>query len=66
MSDIDALQFKAIMKDAFNEVLNSNKELIYNAFYEAFEDFHLLELIKEGESSAQATREEVFEILEAE
>jgi len=65
MSDIDALQFKTIMKDAFNEVLNSNKDLIYNAFYEAFEDFHLLELIKEGEPSGQVTREEVFEILEA-
>jgi hypothetical protein len=39
--------------------------LIYSAFYEAFEDFHLLEAIKEGESSGIATREEVFEILEA-
>jgi predicted transcriptional regulator len=65
MSDIDALQIKTIMKDAFNEVLNSNKDLIYNAFSEAFEDFHLLELIKDGESSGQVTREEVFEILEA-
>lgn len=63
MSDIDALQIKTIMKDAFNEVLNSNKDLIYNALYEAFEDFHLLELIKEGESSGQSSREEVFEIL---
>ncbi|MEI6089999.1 MAG: hypothetical protein WCR42_06080 [bacterium] len=65
MSDFEAKQIKELMKDAFTEVLNSNKELIYDAFYEAFEDFHFLEDIKEGELSGVATREEVFEILEA-
>lgn len=65
MSDTDAIQLKAIMKDAFIEVIHSNRDLIYDVFYEAFEDYHLLEAIKEGESSGLATREEVFEILEA-
>ena len=64
MSDIVAIQFKAIMKDAFSEVINSNRELIYDVFYEAFEDFHIPQAIYEGESSGQATKEEVFEILE--
>jgi hypothetical protein len=53
------------MKEAFNEVLTSNRELIYNVFLEAFEDYHFLEAIKEGELSGNATREEVFAILEA-
>jgi len=65
MSDTEALQLKAIVKDALSEVINSNKELIYSLIYEAFEDFHFLEAIKEGESSGTATREEVFAILEA-
>jgi hypothetical protein len=66
MSESEALQLKAIMKDAFSEVIQSNQEFIYNAFYEALEDFHLLEAIKEGEDSGLVTRDEVFAILEAE
>ncbi|MCX6154479.1 MAG: hypothetical protein NT007_09985 [Candidatus Kapabacteria bacterium] len=66
MSNLETVQLKSIMTEVFTEVLNSNKELLYNAFYEAFEDFHLLEAIKEGENSGSATREEVFAILEAE
>ncbi len=65
MSDIDAIQLKAIMKDAFSEVISANKELIYSIIYEAFEDLHFLEVIKEGEFSEVAGREEVFAILEA-
>jgi hypothetical protein len=65
MSIAESDQLKAIMKEAFSEVLTSNRELIYNAFLEAFEDYHFLEAIKEGESSGNATREEVFAILEA-
>ena len=52
------------MKEAFNEVINSNRQLIYNTFYEALMDFHFLEAIKEGETSGLATREKVFEIFE--
>lgn len=65
MSDSDVLQLKEIMKDAFKEVINVNKDLIYDVFFEAFEDFSMLRAIKEGESSGNATREEVFSILEA-
>ena len=66
ISEIDAIEFKAIMKDACSEVINDNRELIYDVFYKAFEDFHLLEAIKEGELSGKAAREDVFAILEAE
>jgi len=66
MSNLEAIELKGIMKEAFAEVIESNKDLIYKVFYEAFEDYHFLELIKEGESSGIATREEVFSILEAE
>jgi hypothetical protein len=65
MSEIEAKQFKFIMKDAFIEVINSNKELIYDVFYEAVEDFYLLQAIQEGELSGTATKEAVFAILEA-
>lgn len=65
MSEIETLEFKSIIQDALTEVLHSNKELIYSVFYEALEDFHFLEAIKEGEASGIATRDEVFAILEA-
>jgi hypothetical protein len=65
MSDAEAIKLKSIMKDAFSEVIQSNRELIYDIFYEAFEDYNMLEAIKEGETSGIASREEVFEILEA-
>jgi hypothetical protein len=65
MTETEALELKTIMKEAFSDVIVANKELIYNVFFEAFEDFYLIEAIKQGESSGIATREEVFEILEA-
>ncbi|MBM2815845.1 MAG: hypothetical protein HW421_2607 [Ignavibacteria bacterium] len=65
MTDTDAQQLKSIVKDAFSEVINAKKEVIYNEFYEALEDFHLLEAIKEGETCGKATHVEVFELLEA-
>lgn len=65
MSIAESDQLKEIMKEAFSEVLTSNRELIYNVFLEAFEDYHFLEAIKEGETSGKATKEEVFAILEA-
>jgi hypothetical protein len=66
MSEAESVQMKEIIKEAFSEMILANQEIIYNAFYEAFEDFHLLEAIKEGEISGEATRDEVFAILEAE
>lgn len=65
MTESETEQLKDIMKEAFKEVIISNRDLIYSAFFEAMEDYFLLNAIKEGELSGSATREEVFAVLEA-
>lgn len=65
MPEIETSKLKEIIKEAISEVIVSNKDFIYDVFYEALEDYHLLNAMREGENSGLATREEVFSILEA-
>lgn len=62
---VESTQLKTIISDAFSEVLNNNKEMLYNLIYEALEDMQLYHAIKEGENTPIVKRDEVFAILES-
>lgn len=66
MADIvlDEIQVKTLVKEAFIELLQEEKEVLYELFAEIIEDMTLLNAIKEGESTESIAREEVFQILE--
>jgi len=57
-------RIKEIFKQAIIEVLQDRKDLIYDLFAEVFEDFAMVNAIKEGESTKSVNREDVFKILE--
>ena len=63
-SIIDEERIKAIFKQAIFELFQERKDLLYDLLAEVFEDFALVNAIKEGESTASVSREEVFKILE--
>ncbi len=64
--NIDDDEIKALFKQVIREMLQERNELLYEALAEVFEDIALAEAIREGEQSAQVSRDEVFKILEAE
>lgn len=57
-------ELKRVLKQAMNEVLHENRELLYEVFEEVLEDFGLAEAIREGKKSDPVTREEVCKLLE--
>lgn len=61
---LDETQIKDLFKQAFEELLQERKDLLYELLAEIIEDFGLLRAIKEGEDTATVPREEVFQILE--
>ena len=61
---LDETQIKDLFKQAFEELLQERKDLLYELMAEIIEDFGLLRAIKEGEDTAAVPREEVFQILE--
>lgn len=61
---LDETQIKNLFKQAFEEVLQERKDLLYELVVEIMEDFALLRAIKEGEGTAPVGREEVFQVLE--
>ncbi|MBI1927252.1 hypothetical protein HYR99_23795 [Candidatus Poribacteria bacterium] len=63
-SIIDEERIKAIFKQAIFELFQERKDLLYDLLAEVFEDFALVNAIKEGESTESVSREEVFKILE--
>lgn len=65
MVEAERMLLNSIVQESVNEFLKSNKELLYSIFYEAFEDYHLTNAIREGENSGLASREEVFAILDS-
>ncbi|MGH8498258.1 MAG: hypothetical protein ACRERV_05550 [Methylococcales bacterium] len=62
MNDREIL--KQTLKEALAETLHEEREFLHELFAEVFEDFTLGEAIREGLETPQATREEVFNILE--
>jgi len=61
---LDETQIKELFKQAFVELLQERKDLLYELVAEIIEDFALLRAIKEGEDTATVRREEVFQVLE--
>ena len=61
---LDETQIKELFKQAFVELLQERRDLVYELVAEIIEDFALLRAIKEGEDTATVRREEVFRVLE--
>jgi len=61
---LDETKIKDLFKQAFEELLQERKDLLYELVAEIIEDFALLRAIKEGEETATVGRGEVFQVLE--
>ena len=61
---LDETQIKELFKQAFVELLQERRDLVYELVAEVIEDFALLRAIKEGEDTATVGRDEVFRVLE--
>jgi hypothetical protein len=59
-------QLKDALKSALVEVLEERSDLLRNVLAEVLEDVALTHAIREGEESAEVSRDEVFRILDAE
>lgn len=62
----DENQLKEVFKQAFVELLQERRDLLYDVFSEVLEDIALANAIKEGENTEILGREEVFQIVESE
>ena len=62
----DKNQLKEVFKQAFAELLQERRDLLYDVFAEVLEDIALANAIKEGEETEIASRKQVFKILESE
>ena len=62
----DNNQLKEVFKQAFAELLQEQRNLLYDVFTEVLEDIALANAIKEGEETEIVSRKQVFEILESE
>ena len=63
---VDKNQLKEVFKQAFAELLQEQRDLLYDVFTEVLEDIALVNAIKEGEETEMVSRKQVFEILESE
>jgi hypothetical protein len=55
---------KQALKEALVETLHEQRDLLHDVFTEVLEDFALAEAIREGQKTKNATRDEVFRILQ--
>ena len=56
----DKNQLKEVFKQAFAELLQERRDLLYDVFTEILEDIALANAIKEGEETEIVSREQVF------
>jgi len=61
---IDEQNMKRLLKEALLDLFEERQELFYELFTEIIEDVGLLQAIKEGENTKNASRDEVFAILD--
>ena len=61
----DENQLKEVFKQAFAELLQERKDLLYDVFSEVLEDIALANAIKEGENTEIVDKDQVFQILES-
>ena len=62
----DKNQLKEVFKQAFAELLQERRDLLYDVFTEVLEDITLANAIKEGEETEVVSRKQVFKILDNE
>ena len=65
-TSINDEQGKELLEEAIFEALQERKGRFSDLFAEVIEDFALVKATREGEVGEQATREEVFGVLEGE
>ena len=58
----DKHQLKEVFKQAFTELLQEQRDLLYDVFTEVLEDIALANAIKEGEETEIVSREQVFKL----
>ncbi len=58
----DKNQLKEVFKQAFAELLQERRDLLYDVFTEVLEDIPLANAIKEGEETEIVSREQVFNL----
>ena len=58
----DKNQLKEVFKQAFAELLQDRRDLLYDVFTEVLEDIALANAIKEGEETEIVSRKQVFEL----
>ena len=58
----DKNQLKEVFKQAFAELLQERRDLLYDVFTEILEDIALANAIKEGEETEIVSREQVFKL----
>jgi predicted transcriptional regulator len=61
---LNEVQIKELFKQAFVELLQEQKDLLYEVVEEIVEDLALVRAIKEGEETGIVGRGEVFRVLE--
>lgn len=61
----DENQLKEVFKQAFTELLQERRDLLYDVFSEVLEDIALVNAIKEGENTEIVDRDQVLQILES-
>ena len=62
--NLDEDETKAILKQAILEMLQEKNELLYDAIAEVLEDIAFARAIEEGEANKNASRAEIFQILD--
>ena len=62
--NLDEIKLKELLKTVIVEVLQEQKEVLYDLFAEIMEDIALERAIKEGEKTELVSREAIFKILE--
>ena len=58
----DKNQLKEVFKQAFAELLQERRDLLYDVFTEVLEDTALANAIKEGQETGIISREQVFKL----
>ncbi len=61
---LEEQQMKALLKQAILELMEERQELFQGLFAEVIEEVGLMNAIREGEQTPDASREEIFLILE--
>jgi len=62
---IDEKKIKDLFKQAIIEAIEEKKEAVHDLLVEVMEDIAMVRAIQDGENSGPASRDEIFQILEA-